>query len=174
MNNRLGPKASPSISRLLLPVIGVLVLAVVGAAVISRLRPGGDRTQTANGPRLAVEPEGAVLNASVVIQDKTLEFVKAFRSPDFLLDHAPEGMEFVVVQFKPLTSNAGSLLEAAKAFRLTAGNTEYGITSVNLPTAGEVRGNGYVSFVIPKESGPDFILHPSASDTVSFTLPATP
>lgn len=174
MSNSPRPEAVPSLPRLLLPVIGILVVVVVGAVALSLLKPGGERQPALIGPRLAIEPEGVVVNASVNIQDKTLEFVKAFRSPGFLLDHAPEGMEFVVVRFKPLASNAGSLLEAVKGFQLTAGSASFGIFAINLTNADEVKSNGAVVFVVPKDQGPDFELHLTPGSTLPLNLPPNP
>lgn len=162
----------PVPERSVLPYLGLALVVFLATAVGVWLRKPHAGPPPVVGSSLAAEPEGVALSRSVAVDGRVMEFVKAFRSPDFLRDHAPEGQDFVVVQFRPLSENAGSLLPAVSAFTLTAGSEVYAIKSINLPNAGETTANGFAAFLVPRTSGPEFVLHLSDQQTIPLSLPA--
>lgn len=155
MSNPIRPKASPTLPRLLLPVIGGIALLIVGSLLLLSLGPGapsgpgGGPAASVTGPTLPSDPEGTALNVKTTLGQGTLELLTTFRTSTYQGQKAAEGSEFVVVTFSPVPGSGLATAEEALRTRLSSEGTEYGPTTVIVPSAQDAQTNGALGFIVP-------------------------
>lgn len=158
--------------RVLLLALIVPVLSGAGCSLFRRApkTTTGTNANVNAGPRIAPEPEGTALTVNATLSKQTLVFQKAYRAPEYRIDTAGEGKEFVVVTFQPLPGNAAELLSTVQeSVRLTSGDQTFSPTFVDLPSSDQSKANG--SFAFEVETGlKDFRLILGPGQTVTLPL----